>query len=413
MNSLVLSKDQKSALDLFNDTDHNLFITGQAGTGKSFLIKKLTQKLDRKIFPVLSTTGTAAVLINGRTFHSFFGLGILEGGIENTVSRALSNRSVISRVKKITGFILDEVSMLDTQAMITAEMICREIKENDIPWGGLKLVFVGDFFQLPPVSHTREREWVFNHPLWNQTGFIPIILKEIIRSKDAEYLKILHYIRNGIVNDDVKYYLDDRIAPNDLDSKITRLFSRRNQMQKYNEKHLMEVDEPLVEFKTEYAGRDWAIDKLKKQAPIEDIIRVKKFTKVMIRVNDPKYHYVNGSVGNLIDIDQENLVIELKNGKIIDLKPTTFSWLDPSGEVIAAARNFPINLAYATTIHKSQGMTLDELVVDLKNLWEPGQAYVALSRLKSGNGLYIKDWDEKSILVDEEVVGFYETLSLR
>jgi ATP-dependent DNA helicase PIF1 len=131
----------------------------------------------------------------------------------------------------------------------------------------------------------------------------------------------------------------------------------------------------------------------------------------MIRVNDPALRYVNGSLGTIQEIEEDHLVIELKNKNTVEIEPTAFSLLDAQGEVLATAINFPVMLAYATTIHKAQGATLDRMVCDLRQLWEPGQAYVALSRLRSGDGLTLVGWDESSIRVDPQVVEFYRTLS--
>lgn len=411
MNSISLTPCQEKASELFFETDHSLFVTGPAGTGKSFLIKYFTKKLSRKEFPVLASTGSAAVLISGRTFHSFFGIGILEGGIENAVERALQNRSVVNRIKKIKGFILDEISMMSVEALVAADQICRYIFESSLPWGGIRVIFMGDFFQLPPVTpHKNKKEWIFNHPIWKETQLIPIYLQTIVRTIDEKFLQILNQIRIGNLNNDVIDFLNSKMAEEEVDTRITRLFSRRNQMEKYNQARLAEIEEELLKVETEYMGKDWAVEKIKKQAPISEKIQMKRNCLLMIRVNDPKMRYVNGTTGKLLDYDDDNLMIELKNSRIIELTKSSFSWLDPNGEVIASARNFPVNLAYATTIHKSQGMTLDSLVVDLKNLWEPGQAYVALSRLKTSDDLYIRHWSKESFKVDSEVIEFYDSL---
>jgi ATP-dependent exoDNAse (exonuclease V) alpha subunit len=166
----------------------------------------------------------------------------------------------------------------------------------------------------------------------------------------------------------------------------------------------------LREFATVYSGRERGVEQLKKNAPVSEVISLKKNARVMIRVNDPAYQYVNGSVGTVEDIAPTTLAIKLVNGKIVELEQHTFSYLDAEGNSVATATNFPVSLAYAMTIHKSQGVTLDRMVVDLRRLWEPGQAYVALSRLRSGDGLTLAGWDETSIRVDPIVVAFQESI---
>lgn len=407
-----LTHCQEKAYEALTLTNDNIFLTGVAGSGKSFLIKEFYKKLNLKEFPILASTGAAAVLIGGRTFHSFFGLGIMQGGLEGTIERVLRKRNVLNRIKRIKGFILDEVSMIDKQAFEAAYIISQYARSNhQSPWGGLRVIAVGDFFQLPPVSQKGEKPWVFNSPYWNRSQFQSQKLSTVIRSEDHEYTTILNQIRMGHITQDVQNFLDRHTDENYHDPLKTHLFSRRSHVNQFNESRLNEIPEDEIEFPTLYVGSTMAIEQIKKQAPIPETLKLKRGALVMIRVNDPQYRFVNGSVGQIIDMDKNTLTIELKKkGRIVDLEKTKFSLLDGDGNEIAVAENFPINLAYATTIHKSQGATLDDIVCDLRNLWEPGQAYVALSRLRSAQGLQLLGWDTDSIFCDEQVEAFYEKL---
>jgi ATP-dependent exoDNAse (exonuclease V) alpha subunit len=309
------------------------------------------------------------------------------------------------------GFVLDEVSMISGPTMNVAETICRRARNIDRPWGVARVIVVGDFAQLPPVNqYNRKKQWAFLDEVWKRSEFVPTVLKNILRSEDEEYLQVLNFIRAGTVNHEVRDYLDRRVDEDIVANRSTHLFPHRNTADQWNLQRLSEIDSPLKQFSTVYTGNPKAIETLKKQAPIPELLQIKENALVMIRVNDPMLRYVNGSLGTVLSISEECLVIELKNGKIVEIKPNAFSILDAQGQVLATAFNFPVMLAYATTIHKAQGATLDKMVCDLRQLWEPGQAYVALSRLRSGEGLTLVGWDEASIRVDEQVAEFYREI---
>lgn len=390
----------------------NVFITGGAGSGKSFLIRHYLQSKDTKEFPILASTGAAAVLVGGRTFHSFFGLGIMEGGVEATVEKAARNRQVVRRLKKIRGFVVDEVSMLSGPTLRAAEIIARRVRDSELPWGGLRVVAVGDFAQLPPVERntSRARGWAFLDPVWSWSRFQTCHLVTQTRCLDEEFMLILNAIRQGIVSRDVKTYLDahTRATPRDFDG--TRLFPRRDETDRFNLSKLEELPSKAHVFETIYAGDARSLENLKKYAPIPDVISLKEKALVMLRQNDPQQRWVNGSTGHIVRIKPQSLIIELLNGRLIEIERASFSMLDAEGDVVASAVNFPVSLAWASTIHKAQGSTLDRMAVNLSQLWEPGQAYVALSRLRQGADLSIERWDASSIRVDPQVVDFYQKI---
>lgn len=407
----ILTPCQEDGLRLLRDSQDNIFLTGAAGSGKSFLIRHYMKGLDLKEYPLLASTGAAAVLIGGRTFHSFFGLGIMQGGIEATLDRVLKRRQILNRLRQIKNIIIDEISMIDSQAFECAELIARLARESSRPWGGIRVICVGDFYQLPPVSHTRQKPWAFLSPAWQKSQFNSIVLKTLTRSNDNEFNQVLNFIRTGTLNENVSSFLSRYTDESFSDPDKTHLFARRNRVDQFNQQKLDQLDAPKIQLPTEYGGSQLHIEQLKKNAPIPENIYVKKHALIMIRINDPKLKYVNGSTGYVVDVDKDSMIIELKkSGRIVELEKTTFSLLDGDGEEVAYAKNFPVNLAYATTIHKSQGSTLDEMVCDLQNLWEPGQAYVALSRLRSAQGLQLIGWNEESILYDPLVQKFYESL---
>lgn len=386
----------------------NVFVTGGAGVGKSYLIRHYQRGLDYRDYPILASTGAAAVLVGGRTFHSFFGLGILEGGPEQTIERASRNRQVVRRLRQIKGLIIDEISMLAGPVLRVAEVLARRVRESDLPWGGLRIVAVGDFAQLPPVERDPARGggWAFLDPVWNWSAFNRQILQTQVRCQDPEYMRVLAKVRQGVIDPEVRDYLDSRTGPVETEFEGTRLFPRRDQTDKFNEMRLEDLPGEVTSILTVAAGNAKAIESLRKQAPIPDVLKLKENALVMIRQNDPMNRWVNGSTGHIRRIQPQKLSVELLNGRRIELEKSTFSMLDGDGEPIATLTNFPVNLAWASTIHKAQGATMDRLAVDLSRLWEPGQAYVALSRLTSGSELRIARWDAASIKVDPSVIEF-------
>ncbi len=410
---MSLSPCQQRAFKTLQESPDNVFLTGVAGSGKSYLIRQFLQKLSRDAFPVLASTGAAAVLIGGRTFHSFFGLGIMEGGPRQTLIRAMTDRRLANRIKKIQGFILDEVSMVSGGALTVAEQLCRHHLDSDKSWGGLRVIAVGDFGQLPPIDKVGgQRDWAFLTDVWQQSEWKTEFLKTILRSEDEEYIGILNYIREGIVNTEVENYLEARTLIDETDQDVPYFLARRAQVDRYNSDRLAALPNKEVILSTEYTGSPVLKAQLKRIAPIPEKLELKEGALVMTRINDPKYRFINGSVGTVAQIGEKEIFIRFRRGDIA-VEKTTFSLLSADGESLATARNFPLTLAYALTIHKSQGVTVDQMVTDLRGLWDPGQAYVALSRLKSGQGLSLVGWDRDSIRVDSQVVKFHQSEATR
>ena len=409
----MLTPCQQKALDILM-REGNVFLTGAAGTGKSFLLEHYLKGKPADGFPIVASTGAAAVIVGGRTFHSFFGLGILEGGPEAAITKALHNRRLIRRLNRAHCVIIDEVSMLSGLLLQTAERICRHARDHDEPWGGLRIIAVGDFAQLPPIAERNvEKDWAFRHPVWEMSDFQPALLSTVMRTQDTDFLKILNLVREGIVNDAVCDFLDARTEESTEETEGTRLYPRREQADHYNMERLNRIDRPVHAFRTEYAGKETDIEKAKKNFPILETLLLKEGALIMMRKNDVSgdMRYVNGSLGTVERIGGETLIIRLLTDEKITAVPEKFSSLDGDGKELVSAWNFPVTLAWATTIHKSQGASLDRLIVNMERLWEPGQAYVALSRVRSSRGLSIACWDPSSIRAEPLVTAFYNSLA--
>lgn len=409
-----LSREQGQALEILQSGE-NVFLTGGAGSGKSFLIREFRAGLDPKAVPLLASTGAAAVLLDGRTFHSFFGLGILEGGVEATRRRCLDNPKLMNRLRQIEGFIIDEISMIPGQAFALAEELCREARSSSLPWGGLRAIVIGDFAQLPPVTRGTQRDWCFLSPVWEKSGFINVVLRENQRVFDADFIEVLNDIREGNLTERAKEFLDRHVREHDDWDKSPRLFSRRDHVEKFNQSELAQLPGEDLVFDSIYFGTDRGVETLKKSGPVPERLVLRIGAQVLFIQNDPNKRWVNGSRGTVVDVEKddqglERIIVEKENFRHVTVDRTQFSLLDGDGQHVASVVQYPLILGYATTIHKSQGSTLDEMWVNLSNLWEPGQAYVALSRLRTGQGLRLLGWHPRSFLVDPQVIHFYNRL---
>lgn len=400
------STSQEQAYRELAEGSDNLFLTGGPGTGKSFLVRDYLNNTREKI-PVVASTGAAAILIGGRTFHSFFGLGIMQGGADAVMEKAVRNSRLRKRLRETQSLIIDEVSLLSSEALDCAERIARAVRKNGAPWGGIRVIAVGDFAQLPPITKGAARDWCFMGSAWHRSRFRRIALDEVMRTSDSGFLEILEDIRWGNVTERVEEFLNMRLMDSsELELDVPHLFPRRAETEAFNLTRLGELMHPARRYETFYDGDERYIERLMRDAPVPQVLELKKDAIVMLRVNDPRQRFVNGSVGRVLHLGDDYLIVEI-NGREVEILPFTFVIQDDEGEDAAFAMNFPVNLAWASTIHKVQGATLERAHINLTRLWEPGQAYVALSRARSGQGISLMGWDRRSIKADPAVKMFY------
>jgi hypothetical protein len=404
-----LNSDQKKALKELLHTRDNLHITGFAGTGKSYLIKLFREikKMMQESIPMVASTGAASLLVNGVTFNSYFGLGILSGGVEATIDHAMYNHALCERLIYTDTIVIDEISMISATTLKAANLLCQRVRMNDEFFGGIRVIFVGDFFQLGPFSDNNNVEWAFDGDDWKNAHIKKIELKKIMRTKDKKFLDILAKIRVGKVDKKVETFLNGHILKGKVSNfEGTIIFSRNNDVDNYNKTQLESLDTPTLFCKTAYAGEDSAIDKIKDNLIIPEVLELKRGALIMVRINNFMDGYVNGTLGHVLGISGDVLNIKTLKGDIVRVKKHNFDLLNGNGEVIARAKNYPVTLAWAITIHKSQGASIDKALIALDRLWLHGQAYTALSRLSSAEGLFITKWDKKSFIVDPKVIKY-------
>lgn len=410
--NLFLNNDQNQAMQALQSQD-NIFLTGAAGSGKSYLIKHFQQSLSSPL-PIVASTGAAAVIVGGCTFHSFFSLGIMKGGLEKTIERALKDKRLIKRLKKTPALIIDEISMIDPEAFYAAEQICRFALDPSQAFGGLRIIAVGDFFQLPPVQKNGHKFWLFQTKVWEQMDFKVLHLEEIMRTKDLGFIEILNNVRYGICDSQTEEFFNQKELDdlNAFDGTI--LFGHRRKVDQFNQQKLEEISGSTFIYETEVSLKRKSTlteEKVLQMSPLPISLYLKKEALVMIRKNHPDGLYVNGTLGHVRALTPESVSVKTFDGETFVFAKDEFDILNADGEVSATIRNMPLSLAWASTIHKAQGASIDKVCVDLSGIWEPGQAYVALSRAKSSEGLYVNHWHSKYIKAHPTVVDFYKQLT--
>ena len=414
---LELNEDQRKGLAVLKGKQ-NVFLTGMAGTGKSFLLNYYCEQEEKnKKIVRLASTGVAAVLVNGVTFNSFFGLGIMEGDDDKLLNRSIHSPYVAEALSEVNEIIIDEISMISGRAFNLAQNIARSHRDPSLPWGGIRIICIGDFFQLPPVNkEDKETDFCFKSPFWD---FQTVFLKEKMRSRDSrdndpnmlnQVLDIIRFENNRLGWIKVRDILLKRnIEP---EKETVLLFSKRKNVQKYNCEKLDQIKAPVNTFHP-FMDLDNQKDfpRLIKTVNCDVPLHLKVGAFVMTTSNRPAEGYYNGTTGHVKEIGTSYIIILVGNREI-KVRRTEVSFFNTKMKKIGTCTYFPLKLAWATTIHKSQGQTYDSCTMDLSGLWESGQGYVALSRLKSINGLYLKKFDKTLMLISNEVKEFYKNLDV-
>lgn len=400
----------------------NVFLTGAGGCGKTQLIKMFySEYKSMKNIGLTSTTGTSALIIGGNTLHSFTGVGLGKGSVDSMLQHIFSRKYLIKRWKTLETLIVDEVSMLTPRLFDKLEEIARIVRESDRPFGGVQLVFTGDFLQLPTVEGD---QFCFESKKWKEC--FPskdniVYLDEIIRQEDSKFTRILNKVRMGTIDTEVKDVLQKRVGKaekNKYGIIPTRLFPLNSSVDKINEEELDKLED--VEFR-EYrmklsvvlglANKRQIIEKFRKNNVAPEVLQIAVGAQVMLTYNlDLECGLANGSRGVVVGFTQEEFPeILFSNGVRRVIEYNTWE-IKENDEVILNARQIPLRVAYALSIHRIQGATLDSVAVDLKNIFEYGQSYVALSRVRTLQGLTILSIDWNKIQAHPKAVEFYRNL---
>lgn len=404
--------DQKLALKILLD-GQSAFLTGSAGTGKTYLLNKFIQKAKQqgKMVSVTATTGIAATHLGGNTIHAWSGIGIRDYYHPDLVSKMSKSRREI--IEKTDVLVIDEISMLHDYRLDMINDVLRQVRQNDSPFGGVQLVMSGDFFQLPPINHKNGREggFVVNARSWTELDPAVLYLSRQYRQSEGALSDILTAIRNDDVRRNHAESLLERTEIVPPDDDITELHTRNVDVDKINQVKLDQIDDEAKTYIQVSSGPKKYVESLEKSilAPSELVLKLGAL--VMAVKNSMQKKYVNGSIGVVVDfeIGTEYPIVEFKNGKVVTMTPDSWELKDGE-EVRATITQIPLRLAYAITVHKSQGMTLDAAKIDLRRSFVPGMGYVALSRVRDLNNLYLYGINNMALKVSPEALAIEKYL---
>ena len=389
----------------------NVFLTGAAGSGKTFTLNQFIKlaKNSGKRVSVTATTGLAATHLGGNTIHAWSGIGIYDHLSRKFFERFPKTRAEI--IKNTDILVIDEISMLHDFRLDMVEEICRTIRQDDKPFGGIQVILCGDFFQLPPINRAGGRigGFVIHSNTWKLTEFTICYLEENYRQKNDELSEILNALRADDLRRKHAQSLLDRIdvepdfESDDFSKNLTELHTTNIDVDKINEQKLTELEGEEFHFAQTTTGAKNYVETLQKSVLAPELLCLKKGALVMAVKNAQNRQYVNGSIGEVIDFERSTdyPVVHFRNGKIVTVVPDTWEMRDGEKKR-ASIMQIPLRLAYAITVHKSQGMTLDAARIDLRKAFSEGMGYVALSRVRSLDRLYLLGINRTALMVSEE-----------
>ncbi|MDY0255135.1 MAG: helix-turn-helix domain-containing protein [Tenuifilaceae bacterium] len=430
---LQITPQLQLALDFVETTGKNIFLTGKAGTGKTTFLHNLKRQTSKRMV-VVAPTGVAAINAGGVTIHSFFQLSFgpqlpySAAGIESRDSSRIQrfSRVKINIIKSLDLLVIDEVSMVRADLLDGIDSVLRRFKNRNKPFGGVQLLMIGDLQQLAPIA--KDDEWAilrehydtvffFSSKALQQTSFVSIELKDIFRQSDQQFIDLLNKVRNNELNLDDVNMLNQRympnFKPNDTEGYIT-LTTHNNQAHSINTAKLKELKAEPKSFTATVKG-----DFPEHAYPTDYELTLKVGAQVMFVKNDPTYEklFFNGKIGTVEDIDEEGIYVQCPNDPA-PILVTPLEWentnytIDPDTKQIkenitGKFVQYPLKLAWAITIHKSQGLTFDRAIVDAQAAFAHGQVYVALSRCRSLDGLVLSSQvNTNAIISDKAVTGF-------
>ena len=430
-----MDEDQTRAIRLA-ESGKSFFLTGAGGTGKSFVIRSIVEALHRqgKDVALTAMTGCAALLLGkgAKTLHSWAGIGLGKDSVQTLLVKLRKSFRAKKNWLAADALIIDEVSMMTPDLLDKLEELGKAIRRNPAPFGGLQLILVGDMYQLPPVNNSSETiHFVFEANAWKRCIEDSVVLRTVHRQSDPVFLKILDEARAGKLSQDSIDILESRCT-NDwkrLEIKPTLLFTRRADVEQINMAQIQKCQGPDYSFKAKTVqtatmlipNRDptrdqvitWAIEKMDKNGSYVPDLVLRKGAQVMLLTNmDVEHGLVNGSRGvidRFCDGPDAYPMVKFRNGEVIIISPATWASEDVEG---LERQQIPLRLAYAITIHKAQGATLDCALIDVgDNTFEYGQAYVALSRVRSLDCLYIWELKPSAFMVHPKVKAFLDTVN--
>lgn len=388
---------------------HSVFLTGAPGAGKTYVLNEFIRRATRagKNVAVTASTGIAATHIGGTTIHSWSGLGIKDFLTEWDYERLKSTDRLIKRYNAADVLVIDEVSMLHGARLGMVNEVAKLLRKSDKPFGGLQVILVGDLFQLPPITRGSDNvDFAHLSEAWAELSPKVCYLTEQHRQVGDELLDLLEAMRRGDVNELHESALQERLReqrPGDL--VVTRLYSHNMDVDSINQRHLKDILESGKIYPMQTSGQAAKIETLQKSVLAPENLELKIGAEVMFVANNFAGGFVNGTRGRVVDFVNDMPLVKLPNGR--EIKVERHSWkLEEDGRVKAEVAQLPLRLAWAITIHKSQGMSLDGAEIDLSRSFTPGMGYVALSRVRSMGGVYLTGINQMALTMHPLIFEF-------
>lgn len=406
-------------------TDMSLFLTGKAGTGKTTFLREVVRYTKKKCI-VLAPTGIAAVNAGAMTIHSFFqfGLGPFVQGVIEPKSDFRINKSKLELIRHLQLLIIDEVSMVRADLMDHIDVELRRIRRNSKPFGGVQLLMIGDLQQLPPIAHGGEDEllrqyyktlYFFSSSALKSMKYSCIELKNVYRQTDRHFIDMLNHARNCTLTSQDISDLNARYIPGfspKPEYGYIRLMTHNRQVDYVNETEMEKLDSKPYTFVAAVTGTF-----PEESYPTADSLTLKKGAQVMFIKNDPERRFINGTLGEVKSIDKNSIAVRLaESGTVIDVEPMEWQNIryqfdeeskEISSKQIGRFKQYPLKAAWAITVHKSQGLTFDKAIIDVHAAFSPGQAYVALSRCRTLDGLVLSSPVSASVFMRDNAVDAY------
>ena len=385
----------------------NVFLTGEPGAGKTYVLNQYLAHLSAcdVSAAVTASTGIASTHIGGLTIHSWSGIGARDSVTDQDVDMIMQKERHVKRIRKANVLVIDEISMLAAPAFDAVERICRVARGNGEPFGGLQVVVVGDFFQLPPITpYGSEPRFAFEAAAWGRAQFLTCYLREQHRQEDELLLGLLSAIRSGDIEEDHYTLLSEQTEIGFEGIEPTRLFTHNKDVDALNLAELAKLRGARKRYTMRGTGSKPMVEGLMKTCLSPQTLDLAVDAMVMCTKNNFEAGYVNGTLGRVVDFAHGTSfpIIETSDGRRIIIEPATWT-IAEDGKVRAEVAQIPLRLAWAITIHKSQGMSLDAAEIDLRNAFAFGQGYVALSRVRTLQGMKILGVGPNALAIDPRV----------
>lgn len=405
--------NQALALEIMLE-GHSVLLTGQAGSGKTYVLNEFIKlaKREGKVVAVTATTGLAATHLGGNTIHAWSGIGVHDELPKNFYKDLPKGRK--DMVEKTDILVIDEISMLHDFRLDLVDEVARKIRKSDKPFGGLQVILCGDFFQLPPVNRhdSRQGGFVVHSKAWHAAQLKICYLQEQHRQDDDAFLDILTAMRAGDIRRRHAESLLERVgAALPGDQPLTELHTTNIDVEGINARALQNLDGDEVTYSMQTTGSENYVATLKRSCLALENLSLKKGALVMCIKNNPEKKYVNGSLGIVTGFDEDTHypIVELRSGRTVLMTPESWELRD-GDKKRASITQIPLRLAWAITIHKSQGMTLDAARVDLRKAFVEGMGYVALSRVKRLDALTLLGINQMALKVSPDALAIDQHL---